>query len=127
MATPTGETGNILIVEDNKDTAFVLRSMLASTSYQVDSAYTIAEALEKALHTNYSLIISDISLPDGHGISLMTAMRQFSKTPAIALTGFGSQDDIERCLKAGFDRHLTKPVTQETLQNAVAELLQPVA
>jgi len=127
MATPTGETGNILIVEDNKDTAFVLKSMLASTSYHVDSAFTVGEALEMALHTNYSLIISDISLPDGHGISLMTAMRQFSKIPAIALTGFGSHDDIERCLKAGFDRHLTKPVTQETLQTAVAELLQPVA
>jgi CheY-like chemotaxis protein len=126
MATAT-DAGNILIVEDNRDTALVLKFMLESTPYQIDSAYTIAEALEKALHTNYALIISDISLPDGHGISLMTAMRQFSKTPAIALTGFGSEEDIDRCLKAGFDRHLTKPVTQETLQAAVAELLQPVA
>jgi CheY-like chemotaxis protein len=127
MATPTGDIGNILIVEDNPDTAQVLKYMLSSMSYHVDSAFTIAEALELALHTNYALIISDISLPDGHGISLMTAMRQFSKTPAIAVTGFGSRDDVERCRKAGFDRHLTKPVTQETLQAAVAELLQPVA
>jgi CheY-like chemotaxis protein len=127
MDTATGDAGNILIVEDNRDTALVLKFMLASTPYRIDSAYTIAEALEKALQTNYALIISDISLPDGHGISLMTAMRQFSKTPAIALTGFGSDEDIDRCLKAGFDRHLTKPVTQETLQAAVAELLQPVA
>lgn len=127
MATATQDAGNILIVEDNRDTALVLKFMLESTPYHIDSAYTIAEALDKALHTNYALIISDISLPDGHGISLMTAMRQFSKTPAIALTGFGSEEDIDRCLKAGFDRHLTKPVTQETLQAAVAELLQPVA
>ena len=127
MVTPIGDTGNILLVEDNRDTALVLKFMLASTPYRVDSAFTIAEALEMALQTNYSLIISDISLPDGHGISLMTAMRQFSKTPAIALTGFGSRDDIERCLKAGFDRHLTKPVTQRTLQAAVSELLQPAA
>lgn len=117
--------GSILIVEDNRDTALVLKMMLAGMGRDVDLAYTIAEALERALGTSYALIISDISLPDGHGISLLTAMRQFCRTPAIALTGFGSEDDIERCRKAGFDLHLTKPVSQEDLRAAVAEVLQP--
>ena len=123
---PPDVSGSILIVEDNRDTALVLKMMLAGTGHPVDLAHTIAEALERALSTTYALIISDISLPDGHGISLLTAMRQFCRTPAIALTGFGSEDDIERCRKAGFDLHLTKPVSQEDLRAAVAEMLQPV-
>lgn len=117
---------HILIVEDHRDTALVFKQILAA-NYEVDAAFTIAEALGKCLQQSYALVICDIGLPDGHGISLLTAMRQFSKIRAIALTGYGSDEDIERCRRAGFDRHLTKPVSREVLEETVREVLGTAA
>jgi len=114
---------HILLVEDDQDTAIAISDMLRSAGWLVDTAHTIAEGMEKMLTGIYDLLVCDIGLPDGHGISLLTTVRQFSQIPALALTAYGAQDDIERCLKAGFARHLTKPVDCETLTGAVSGLL----
>jgi DNA-binding response OmpR family regulator len=112
----------ILLVEDNTDTAEAMKLILKSLGHEVTLATTIAEALASALKSHFDLIISDIGLPDGHGISLLMGVRQFCSTPAIALTAYGMQEDIDRCLKAGFSVHLTKPVENERLRKAIVEL-----
>ena len=114
---------SILLVEDDPDTSQAISTMLRSCGWQVDAAYTIAQGMERMLHGKYDLLVCDIGLPDGHGISLLTTIRQFSQAPALALTAYGAQDDIERCLKAGFARHLTKPVDCDVLTGAVRELI----
>lgn len=114
---------SILLVEDDPDTAQAIADILRGSGWQVDTAHTIAQGMEKMLHGKFDLLVCDIGLPDGHGISLLTTIRQFSQAPALALTAYGSQDDIDRCLKAGFARHLTKPVDRDTLTRAVSELL----
>jgi len=53
---------------------------------------------------------------------LIYAALEFCHAPAIALTGYGNREDIERCLRAGFNRHLTKPVSFETLRQTIAEV-----
>ena len=63
-------------------------------------------------------------MPDGTGIDLIRKLRETRKTPAIALTGFGTQGDVERAQKAGFDAHLTKPVNLEELEATMWRLLQ---
>jgi CheY-like chemotaxis protein len=79
--------------------------------HEVTTAATVAEALRVAETVDIDLIVSDIGLPDGSGLELMrqiTARR--GTVPAIALTGYGMEDDIQRSRAAGFTAHLTKPI-----------------
>ncbi len=61
-------------------------------------------------------------LPDGSGLELMTRMRAVRPVKGIALTGFGTAADIEKSIDAGFDKHLTKPITLDQLVQAIAQL-----
>ena len=79
------------------------------------------EAIERE---EFDLFLCDLGLPDGTGIDLIRKVRETRKTPAIALTGFGMQEDVERAQKAGFDAHLTKPVNLQKLEATMWRLLQ---
>jgi len=69
-----------------------------------------------ATEQQFNLVVSDIGLPDGSGVDLIRQMRRHSSVPAIALTGFGTDRDINRYKEAGFDAHLTKPVNFQKLE-----------
>jgi CheY-like chemotaxis protein len=107
---------NILLVEDHEDSAEVMSRLLREKGYSVQTCSRVAEAVKIAGERRFNLILSDIGLPDGTGIDLIHQVRQHSSIPAIALTGFGMDQDIERYKAAGFDAHLTKPVTFQTLE-----------
>ena len=79
-------------------------------------AADMASAIKRAAEADLDLIISDIELPDGSGIELLWRIRAARNIPAIALSGFGSSDDIEQSQSAGFAIHLTKPVDFRTLE-----------
>jgi CheY-like chemotaxis protein len=85
-------------------------------------ANSVASAVDILTREKFDLIISDIGLPDGNGVSLIHAVRAFCDAPAIALTGYGMREDVERCLNAGFNKHITKPVTFEVLAEGIAEV-----
>jgi CheY-like chemotaxis protein len=68
------------------------------------------------------LVISDVGLPDGTGLELMRRLSSSGPLPGIALSGYGMDFDIEQSKKAGFARHLTKPITTPLLFKAIAEL-----
>ena len=89
---------------------------------KVVPANSVASAIDILTRQKFDLIISDIGLPDGNGVSLIHAVRAFCGAPAIALTGYGMREDVERCLHAGFNRHVTKPVTFEALRQIIAEV-----
>ncbi|MGN6368412.1 MAG: PAS domain S-box protein [Phycisphaerae bacterium] len=109
----------ILLVEDHADTADVLNRMLARRGHHVVLAKTVAEGAEKACAEPFDLLLSDIGLPDGTGPDLLQRIRPHCTVPAIAISGFGSQQDIQRSLAAGFLLHLTKPVNFHTLHDAI--------
>lgn len=111
---------SILLVEDHVDTAAAIRSILSAMGHEVRTAGSVEAAVREVVGSNFDLIVSDISLPDGNGISLIHGIRPFCSTPAIAVTAYGSPEDIARCKRAGFDLHLTKPVGFDALENAVA-------
>jgi CheY-like chemotaxis protein len=79
-------------------------------------------ALRIASEVDIDLLISDIELPDGTGLQLMAALRSTRPVPGIALSGFGSSDDIELSHTAGFALHLTKPVDFRTLEDAIEQV-----
>jgi two-component system CheB/CheR fusion protein len=108
----------ILMVEDNKDTLNYFSRMLMQRGHVVRTASSLAMALRMASETDFELLISDIELPDGSGLELMWKLRS-QAVKGIALSGFGSSDDVEQSRGAGFAEHLTKPVEFRHLEEAI--------
>jgi CheY-like chemotaxis protein len=113
---------NILLVEDDEDSRNAMSHLLKKLSYRVETAGTCAEALNAADSTNIDLLITDIGLPDGSGLELMRKIRGKRHIQGIALTGYGTAEDIEQTLSAGFSLHLTKPIRFDELQSAVRRM-----
>ena len=101
---------NILIVEDDKNSADFLKKVLTSEKYGVEVAYTYKEANEKIDTNIYSLILLDWNLPDGSGYKLLKYLREFDeKTPVIMITCESDIDAKADVLDLGADDYLVKP------------------
>ena len=118
------KTLRILLVEDHLDTQRLMSRVLQSFKHEVRAADSVQTALALASVHSFDLVISDLGLPDGTGMDFIEKVRKTRKIPAIALTGFGMQQDVERAQQAGFDAHLTKPVNLQKLEAAIWKLLQ---
>jgi CheY-like chemotaxis protein len=114
----------ILLIEDHEDTAIVIGRMLEDMGHSVAQADSVASAVDILTREQFDFLICDIGLPDGNGVRLIHGVRAFCDAPAIAITGYGMREDVERCLRAGFDKHLTKPVAPDTLEQIIAEVYQ---
>jgi len=113
----------ILLVEDHVDTARIMGRLLAGEGYIVEKAGDVASALKVAGEQTFDLILSDLGLPDGTGLDLIRALRQQgSVVPAIALSGYGQDQDIQQSREAGFAAHLTKPVNIGLLANTIERI-----
>ena len=72
------------------------------------------------------MLLSDLGLPDGTGIDILDRLRRDGvKVAAIAMTGFGMEEDISRSAEAGFSQHLTKPINIQHLDNVIQETVLP--
>jgi PAS domain S-box-containing protein len=109
----------ILFVEDHDDTARVLGRILKNSGFDVSHAGTVAAALALAASRRFDLLVSDLGLPDGSGLELMKTLHATQGLTGIALSGFGSDDDVAASLAAGFAAHLTKPVDWERLRSEI--------
>jgi PAS domain S-box-containing protein len=109
----------ILMVEDHEDTAEVMAQLIRTLGHEVTVVGRVSDALAATQTASFDLIVSDVGLPDGTGIDFIRAFRERSDVPAVALTGFGTDEDIRRCLDAGFNAHLTKPVNFMQLEKAI--------
>jgi PAS domain S-box-containing protein len=109
----------ILLVEDHQDSADTLSQLLVFHDYDVGVARTMEEAISVANHGVFDLLISDIRLPDGSGLELMRRLQSSHPIRGIAISGFGTEDDMRRSREAGYDTHLTKPVDINRLLDAI--------
>src|SRR6185312_228652 len=106
---PEGERRRILVVEDMRDAARMLRLILSAAGHEVKIALTAGEALDTLQTFTPQVIVCDIGLPDMDGYALC---RRFREIPAlhdarlIALTGYGQTEDVTLAKQAGFDIHL---------------------
>ena len=114
----------ILLVEDNEDCLEALSQSLSMLGYEVRPADSLRTALAAALEGGFDLILSDLELGDGTGVDLLHSIGAGRSVPAIALTGYGSEDDRKMCLEAGFKMHLIKPVVTRQLEEAIESVLQ---
>lgn len=114
----------ILLVEDHLDTAQLLRRLLENEGHQVRVATNICDALQLSAEGPMDLIISDLGLPDGTGYDLMNSVRPKLPVavPAIALSGYGADADIQRSHECGFVEHITKPVDFNRLLETIDQV-----
>ena len=112
----------VLLVDDHYDTCLGMKRMLERRGYQITVAHTAEQAVEKVRTQEFDLLISDIGLPDRSGYELMREVRLNKRLPGIALSGFGSEQDVNQAKEAGFAEHLTKPIDFERLEKTIQSL-----
>ncbi|HEY2144296.1 MAG TPA: HAMP domain-containing protein, partial [Candidatus Udaeobacter sp.] len=115
------QTMRILLVEDHEDTNRSLTNLLRRRGYHVQSALNLQSALDLSQKEKFDVLISDLALPDGSGIDLMQKLHSNQPLLAIALTGFGMEDDIRRSHEVGFKHHLVKPIDLNKLDSLIQE------
>jgi len=111
----------ILLVEDNRDTLRFLALILGQRGHEVYTAASLSEARAGADAGDFALLISDIELPDGTGLELMHELASRGMT-GIAMSGYGSEDDVRQSREAGFAGHLTKPVDVGRLEKTIQQV-----
>jgi signal transduction histidine kinase/DNA-binding response OmpR family regulator len=117
----------VLLVEDNADTCALLQIVLEDAGATVTAAASSAAALAVLAATQPDLIVADIGLPEEDGYTFIARVRALPQTaggqiPAVALTAYASDEDRQRALLAGFQRHVSKPVEGDALIQTLAEL-----
>lgn len=116
---------NILLVEDDVDTAFIMSRLLATIKHTVATANSCRSALAAAEDGEFDLLLCDLGLPDGSGLDIVGEIKALlPNLKAIALTGYGAAEDIQRSTDAGFDAHLTKPTTLDQIVGTIDRLLR---
>jgi signal transduction histidine kinase len=113
----------ILLVDDHPDTSTALGKLLTRRGHVVATAHDVRSAMEAAERSQFDLLVSDVGLPDGTGLELMTRLRASSGIRGIAISGFGMNGDIEKSREAGFSEHLVKPVNLEKLEAAIEQAM----
>ena len=113
------ESRRILLVDDSADAAFAMSMLLEAMGHEVRTAHDGACALNSVDEFRPDVVLLDIGLPGMSGFDVAREMRKRDATRGallLALTGYGSAADRQTALDAGFDHHLTKPVSIGDLQ-----------
>jgi CheY-like chemotaxis protein len=121
-----GERKCILLVEDNPANMLVTNDFLENHGYQVVTASNGFDAIETAQMHQPDLILMDIQMPGMNGFEAIKRLRekpQFDSVSIIALTALVMPGDRERCLEAGANEYLAKPVSLKELLQTVQSLL----
>ena len=119
--------GLILLAEDNPTNVLTIKDYLEGYGYQVVVAPDGVQALEQATAAHPDLILMDIQMPVMDGLEAtrrLRASQQFATTPIIALTALAMPGDRERCIEAGANEYMSKPVGLKTLRNTIRGLLE---
>ncbi len=114
----------ILVVDDNEMNMMLMVDYLGSLGYECIEAKNGLEALQIALKENPDLILMDIQMPVMNGLEATKKIReipQFNRTPIIAVTSFAMADDYERCIQAGANDYLSKPVPLKLLKQTISK------
>jgi CheY-like chemotaxis protein len=119
----------VLVAEDNVVNQRLVKRMLEKLGYTVDMANDGVQAVTLAVAGQYDLIVMDCSMPEMDGYQATGEIRRLQqegglpRIPIIALTANALREDREKCLAAGMDDYLSKPVSQGDLRTVLAKYL----
>ena len=119
---------DVLVVEDSPDTLLLLSTIFRREGANVTTAASASEALQSAVTKRPHIIVSDIGMPETDGYQLLEQLRLLpglSDVPAIAISGYASEEDRERALAVGYLALVPKPVDVDTLFNLIHDLKTP--
>ncbi|MGZ8367062.1 MAG: response regulator [Nitrospira sp.] len=120
---PSGNKPPLLLVEDEPDTASLVKLIMEGKGYEVLHAATGSEALDKiALMPPPSLVLLDIQLPDVDGITILETIRatpDWQNVPVIMLTAVSDEQQIRKVLSLTVQGYVLKPFRRETLLRSV--------
>jgi len=122
-AMPAARGRRVLIVEDNVDAADSLREVLQFGAHAVAVAHSGPEGLERAREFKPEVVLCDVGLPGMDGFEVARAFRAdeaLKGTYLVALTGYALSEDLQRAREAGFDLHVAKPPSLESLEALLA-------
>jgi signal transduction histidine kinase/DNA-binding response OmpR family regulator len=122
----------ILIAEDIPGNREVLTSLLRKAGYVVEAVCNGRDALAALQARSFDAVLMDVQMPEIDGIAATAAIRLKEKgtvahLPVIAVTAHAMPGDRERCLEAGMDAYLSKPIRSQELLEMIARLVRPVA
>jgi PAS domain S-box-containing protein len=118
---------NVLVVDDNRDSADSIAMLIALKGHRVRVAYDAIAARAIAGAERLDVALIDIAMPDADGFDVLRELKAAPGAyPALyaAMTGFGLESDVQRSLQAGFDVHLTKPVPLMLIDALLARALE---
>lgn len=118
----------ILLAEDNVTNQLLVTSLLRKRGHIVVPAGSGKEALAAWTAEKFDLIVMDVQMPEMNGLEATAAIREAEKsngshTPILALTAHSTDDDRERCLAAGMDGYISKPICTNDFMSAIARLV----
>lgn len=112
----------ILLVEDDADSLSAMARLIDMTGHRALAASSAEEALRLARSHRCDMVVSDVGLPDRSGLDLMRELSATYSLPGIAVSGYTDAADVTECTRAGFARHLKKPVDFQELLDTVEAL-----
>ncbi|MCI7100094.1 MAG: response regulator transcription factor [Lachnospiraceae bacterium] len=114
----------ILLVEDDRSIVDHLKVFLKQEGFEVDAAMRQSDALNMAAKTAYDLLLLDVSLPDGSGYAVCTAVKAYSDVPVIFLTASGDEFSVVTGFDLGADDYIAKPFRPRELISRIKNVLR---
>lgn len=120
---------NILVVDDNDINHLIANRMLTKKGHIVTSAYSGAEALDLIKENKFDLIFMDVNMPELDGLETTVRIREMEinnsvpSVPIVAMTAYAMKEDKEKCLKAGMNDYISKPINTKELDLIISKYL----
>jgi CheY-like chemotaxis protein len=120
--------GVVMIVDDNETNVLMLEDFLQSRSYKVFSSHSGFDFLAQVTDIRPDMVLMDIQMPDMDGLETIRRLRdlpdpELASTPVIAITALAMPGDRERCLDAGANEYISKPIRLKELATMIQKML----
>jgi len=126
----SGKGLQVLIAEDNIVNQIVARRLLEKQGFRVEVVCNGKEALQALQRRRYDLVLMDVQMPEMDGVEATRTFRQMEQAggahvPIVALTADHGPENRQRCLDAGMDGYILKPIDMKALRYLIEQLLPP--